>query len=167
MPWYIKFILQASVTEASFSDRNFCLWQNKFFDRNFFFLLWPKYISLTETRTELVSVMRTCILKEKIFSIRIFCLTETCVCDMNLFSLKEIFFLSQIFFCCSIFFLWPNLVLSKCPFWCILYMISREKFPWEIGVSVISDTRDTHFVEPCPPHPPQKCAKKGGKICTL
>ena len=34
------------------------------------------------------------------------------------------------------------------PFLGLLYVISREKFWWEMGVFVISDTQDTHFVEP-------------------
>ena len=28
-------------------------------------------------------------------------------------------------------------------------MNSNEKFSWEMGVSVISDNRDNHFVKPC------------------
>ena len=69
------------------------------------------------------------------------------------------------FFCEESLFLWPKVfvlqylvcVTQTC---CvkntlsggILYMISREKVSWEMGVSVFSDNQDNHFVEPCLEH---------------
>ena len=73
----------AFVTEAFFSDRDLCLWQNKFYDRNFFsltetfiILIQPNYVSLTEI------------------------LTETCFCDENMYP-EEIFLFDRNLFLCQ------------------------------------------------------------------
>ena len=128
---------------AFFCDRNFCRWQKTFSVTETFFL-WQQCVSLTKTWT-LVSVMETCFLKEN------FTLTEICVskklvsvtltffCEGNLFLSRKV---TIIWFCDR------NLFCQNYPFF-ILYVISREKFPWEMGVSVISDNQDNHFVEPC------------------
>ena len=85
--------------------KNFCLWQNKFCDKNFFghinffLLLWPKYVSLMKTWTE------TCFCDENLypegffFSSRIFRLTETCFCEINFFSVTVSCFCAQTLFC--------------------------------------------------------------------
>ena len=86
----------ASETEAFFSDRHFCMWQNFFSSvfcyRNFF--LWYKFDSLVATWT------KTCFCDGNLFSeltfslTEFFCLTETCFCKINLF-----FILSKVCFC--------------------------------------------------------------------
>ena len=119
------------------------------------YFLWQKCVSLTETWTE------TCFCEGNVFSEGIFfsdrhlCLTKTCFCDINFFSVTEFCFCHRKFFCCSNLFLGQKLVLSKILFFGhFFYVISREKFPWEMGVSVILDNQDNHFVEPCNPTPP-------------
>ena len=67
--------------------------------------------------------------------------TEICFCDGKLFSKGNILSFRN---CCLKEYLCP-----KYPVLSILYVISEEKFPWEIGVSVISDNRDNHFVGTC------------------
>ena len=149
MPWNIRFILPWFCDKSLFLWQKLLslakpiMWQKLFFcHSNFFLLLLSKYVSLTDTQA------KTCILKD------IFSLAELFVWRKlwhNFFFFCEVCFChKKKFFCYSILFLWPNLVLFKIPFLGILYVISREGFLWEMEVFVISDTRDTHFVEPCP-----------------
>ena len=136
-----------SVTETCFCERNFfwrklvsvteffcdtfsltdfgCLWQN-FFSVAETFFLWQKCILLRVTHKEFVS------------------LTKTFVCEISFFS----FFLSQMIFCHRYFILWQKFVLSKTPFSGHFIYVFQGKFPSEMRSWVISDTQDTHFVDP-------------------
>ena len=80
---------------------------------------------------------------------------STCFCDRRFFSLTEMFVGDKYFFLWQKLFLWPKCV-SLTETWtefCFSvmenrYMISKENFLWEIGVSIISDNIDKKFVEP-------------------
>ena len=130
--------------KAFIFDRNFCLWQNKFCDRNFFsvtetFFLWQKHFpsSMLKICFSDGNLDRNLFLWWKLvswgrfFSGRIFCLTETCFCDINFFCDRNLFpsqFFSSLTVSC---FCDQTLFGPKHPFLGILYVISREMFLWE------------------------------------
>ena len=119
MSLYVRFLS----TDRSF----FSLTKTLVCDRQLF--LWQKLLSVTEvffsveTQKKFVSLMETYFIWQNLLS------------ERNLFLWHKLFFLGRS-------------LLSKIPFFGILYVISRENFLREMGVSVISDNRDNNFVGP-------------------
>ena len=117
----------------------FCVTETCFCDGNLFLVTETFFLQIFFVCVNLVFCEKT---KKKKIN-----MTETFLCDRNLYQWKKFTSLTE-----------PQTVTFSCdrtfffcqywPFWGILYIISREKFPWEMGVSVILDTRDTHFGEP-------------------
>ena len=130
------------MTEAFFSDKNFCGWQ-KYVSVTETVFLWQKCVSLTETWTDISFCERN------LFSKDFFVPWEICDGKKIVFvtpiflkgkfvSVKEVCFFEGIFFVCYInLFLWQKNVCPKHPVLGILHVISKEKFPWQIGVLVI------------------------------
>ena len=108
----------ASVTEALFSDRNLCVWQNKFCDKNFFLSQKLFLSSMTKTCFSDRSRDRNLFLWWKLvpegnfFFRRFFCLTVTCFLWRDIFLSKKVFY-TQI----------CNLKFDYCRcFWYIFYL---------------------------------------------
>ena len=114
MSLYIRFHQLTSVTETFFSDRNFCGWQ-KFVSVTETVYLWEKCVSLTKTRTGIGFCDVNLFFKGSFFSVRNFCRKETCFCDINFFSGKEICFRHGKYWFYINLFLWQKLFLSKIP----------------------------------------------------
>ena len=139
----------ASVTEFFlFFEGPFGLWQ-KFS----FFSLTELFFSLTEMcffDGNLVSVMETCFMEEFLSYERNCCLTETFFFGINFFSLTGIGFCHGKLFCYSNLVMWRKLFMSKMLFFGkYMWFQWKNKFPWEMGLSIISDSKDNHIVESC------------------
>ena len=86
----------------------------------------------------------------------LFCET-TSFFDRNFFPWENLLSVTETSFCQTNYFLWHKLISDRNFLWHEHYSVtntcfwqnSKEKFSWEVGVSVISDNQDTHFVEPC------------------
>ena len=113
------------------------------------FILWLKYVSITESWTETCLCDGNLFCEEFCFSDRKFCLTKTCFCDILWhFCVTEICFCHRQFFCKVICLCDRKLFCKKYPFLGFLYTISRENFLLEIEVFVIWDNQDSHFEVP-------------------
>ena len=91
-----------SLTETFVCDRKKkkILWQKLFFLTEFFLLLWQKCVSMSENQKETCLCGGILFSEGNLFSDRIFCLTETYLCEKNFLSVTEISFCHRIFFLC-------------------------------------------------------------------
>ena len=122
---------------------------HKLFSLTITFCLWQKLVYLKENRTETSFCDGNLFSEGNFFSDRNFFRTETCFCDINFFLWQKFDSVTASFSVIPTCFCDRNLPCKKNTFFeGILCMISRGKFPLEMGVSVISDNQNNHFVEP-------------------
>ena len=115
----------------------------RFLSTEAFFCIGEKLLRVAE----ICFCNRNCLSVTEVWFFKKCCQKDTVMLWKRIFFFGGNLFLSPIFLCYNNILLWQQLFMSKNSVLGILYIISKENFLWELGVSVILDNQDYPLVD--------------------